>query len=107
MRRPPEAVGRSERIVRAWLKRPELEALVERVREETLEPTVAGVLRQALGALTRDGRPDHATRLRAASLLLRNPEAGELAGEEETLPEDAILVYPAALALAAEDDVCA
>jgi DNA-binding CsgD family transcriptional regulator len=98
------AVGRSERTVRAWLKRPELDALVQRVRQETLEPTVAGVLRQALAALTRDGRPDHATRLRAASLLLRNPEVGELAGEEATLPEEAILVYPAALELVAEDD---
>lgn len=97
------AVGRSERTVRAWLKRPELDAIVRQVREETLEPTVAGVLRQALGALTRDGRPDHATRLRAASLLLQNPDAGELAGEE-SLPERAVLVYPAALELAAEAD---
>jgi hypothetical protein len=98
------AVGRSERTVRAWLKRPELEALVRSVRQETLEPTVAGVLRQALGALTRDGQPDHATRLRAASLLLRNPDAGEPAGENQTLPADAVLVYSAALELAAEDD---
>ncbi len=98
------ALGRSERTLRAWLKRPELDALVRQVLQETLEPTVAGVLRQALGALTRDGRPDHATRLRAASLLLQNPDAGELAGEEATLPEGAVLVYPAALELAAEAD---
>ena len=98
------AVGRCERTVRAWLKRPELDAIVRQVREETLEPTVAGVLRQALGALTRDGRPDHATRLRAASLLLQNPDAGEPPGDESALPEGAVLVYPAALELAAEAD---
>ena len=64
-----------DQTVREWLKRPELDAVVRQVREETLEPTVGGVLR--LGAVTRDGRPDHATRLRAASLLLQNPDAGE------------------------------
>lgn len=69
-----------------------------------LAPTVAGVLRGALGALTRDGHPDHATRLRAAALLLQNPDAGEPSEEDSALPEGAVLVYPAALELAAEDD---
>ena len=98
------AVGRSERTVREWLKRPELDAVVRQVRQETLEPTVAGVLRQALGAVTRDGRPDHATRLRAAALLLQNPEAVEPPEEALAVPEGAVLVYPAALELAAEAD---
>ena len=98
------AVGRSERTVREWLKRPELDAVVRQVRQETLEPTVAGVLRQALSAVTRDGRPDHATRLRAAALLLQNPEAVEPPEEALAVPEGAVLVYPAALELAAEAD---
>ncbi len=89
--------------MREWLKQPELDAIVRQVRQETLAPTVAGVLRAALAAATRDGRPDHPTRLRAAALLLQNSEAVELP-EAFTLPEGAVLVYPAALELAAEAD---
>jgi Homeodomain-like domain-containing protein len=98
------AVGRSERTVREWLKQPELDAVVRQVRQETLDPTVAGVLRQALSAVTRDGRPDHATRLRAAALLLQNPEATDPPEEAFGIPDGAVLVYPAALELAADAD---
>jgi len=99
-------VGRSERTIRAWLVSVDgfRQAVQAGAAEGALAPTVAGVLRGALGALTRDGRPDHATRLRAAALLLQNPDAGEPSEEDSDLPERAILVYPAALELAAEDD---
>lgn len=97
------AVGFCERTVREWLKRPELDALVRQARQNTLDPTVAGALLEALGALTRDGRPDHATRLRAAALLLANPEAIE-PPEEFKLLEGAILVTAEGQALAAGAD---
>jgi hypothetical protein len=100
-------VGRSERTLRSWLVSVDgfRQAVQAGAAEGALAPTVAGVLRGALGALTRDGRPDHATRLRAAALLLQNPDADALPAEEDSaLPERAVLVYPAALELAAEDD---
>jgi len=95
------AVGVSERTVRTWLKRPELDAVVRQVRQDALDPTVEGVLRGALTAVKRDGSADHQTRLRAAALLLANPEAA--AGPEPVfvLPEGAIVVTAEAQALAA------
>jgi hypothetical protein len=65
------AVGVCERTVREWLKKPELAAIAHQTRQDTLDPTVAGAFREALGAVTRDGRPDYAIRLRAAAELAK------------------------------------
>ena len=95
------AVGRCERTVREWLKRPELAAIARTSRHDALEPSVESVLREALSALKRDGSPDHQTRLRAAALLLANADAFPPA-QEHTVPKGAIVVYPEALQLLAD-----
>ncbi len=91
------AVGVSERTVREWLKKPELAAIAHQTRQETLDPTVAGALREALGAVTRDGRPDHPTRLRAAAELAKleapatgsEPQSGGVVQLVMTVPDEA------------------
>lgn len=70
------AVGVSTRTAYEYLRDPAVVAVVERTRLETLDPEQA-VLNDALGAVRRDGTPDHTIRLKALELKARFlPESG-------------------------------
>lgn len=96
-------VGCSERTLRGWLTGVDGFREAVGTADRPGSATVADVLRGALAARTRDGRPDHAARLRAAALLLQNPEADAAPVEGSALPDGAVIVYPAGLELASED----
>jgi len=74
VREAAAAIGRSERTGFVWMRDAAVQEIARQAREAALDPTALTVVKEALAATLRDGRPDFATRLKAAQLLLRNPE---------------------------------
>ncbi len=64
-------VGVSSKSIQRWLRRPDFAKLVEQGRRGALdaEPTAKATLEAALTATTKNGQPDWAIRVKAASLL--------------------------------------
>jgi hypothetical protein len=86
------AVGVSTRTAYEYLRDPAVVAVVARTRTETLDPEQA-VLNDALGAVRRDGTPDHAIRLKALELKARylpeNPDDADTIEYVYDLPKGA------------------
>ena len=77
-----EAVGRTVRTVRDWMRREDFRALVDesRGREASHEPGALATLRELLKS------PDEAIRLRAAIELVRTGRGGRDPAEDEEAP---------------------
>lgn len=72
-------VGVSHGTIKAWLRDEDFRGAVKLARGKALDeqPTARAVLEAALHARLRDGSPDWTNRVKAASLLMKEPPEPE------------------------------